>query len=422
MNVVLVGLNHKTAPVEIRERLVFADAHLTDALSSMVDQEGLDEGLIVSTCNRVELLASAPADPDRGIDRLTSFLCDFHKLRADAIDGHLYRHSGPSAIRHIFRVASSLDSMVVGEPQILGQFKDAYQHAIKAGTIGRVLSQLMNRAISVAKRVRNETAVSQNAVTVSSVAVELGLKIFGDLGNKSVLLVGAGEMAELAAGNLIRAGASQLTVTNRTRDRAVAIALEFGGGYVDFDELHSALTNADVVICSTGAPDYILRLDGIARALKARKKGPIVLIDISVPRNIDPAIASLPNCFVFDIDDLQSVVASNLKEREKEATAAELIIDSEVEHFVGHLRSLDIGPSILELKQVLSEIAHAELKRNRKHLGTLSPEQEAAIKDVLIPALINKLSHPMILQMRTATRNGERSHVLEELRKMIRID
>lgn len=422
MNVVLVGLNHKTAPVEIREKIAFADAHLPDALSTMVDHEGLDEGLIVSTCNRVELLASAPSDADRGIDRLTNFLCDFHKLHPAAVDAHLYRHSGPNAIRHIFRVASSLDSMVVGEPQILGQVKDAYQHAIKAGTIGRVLSQLMNRALSVAKRVRNETAVSQSAVTVSSVAVELGLKIFGDLGNKSVMLVGAGEMAELAAGNLIGAGASQLTVANRTRERAEAIASQFGGTHIDFEDLYSALTYADVVICSTGSPDYVLQLDGITRALKARKKGPIVLIDISVPRNIDPAIASLPNCFVFDIDDLQSVVASNLKERQKEAMAAELIIDSEVEHFVGHLRSLDIGPSILELKQLLGEIAQAELKRNRKHLGTLTPEQEAAIKDVLIPALVNKLSHPMIIHMRAATRNGEKSHVLDELRKMIRID
>ena len=422
MNVVLVGLNHKTAPIEIREKLAFGEAHLPDALSSLVDHESLDEGLIVSTCNRVEILASAPSDPDRGIDQLTGFLCDFHKLQVDAIDAHLYRHSGTNAVRHIFRVASSLDSMVVGEPQILGQVKDAYQHAIKAGTIGRVLSQLMNRAITVAKRVRNETAVSHSPVTVSSVAVELGLKIFGDLGSKTVLLVGAGEMAELAAGNLISAGAGQLVVTNRTAERAEAVARHFGGEAVPFDHLYPALTNADVVICSTLAPDYVLRLDEVSRALKSRKKGPIVLIDISVPRNIDPAIASLPNCFVFDIDDLQSVVAANLKERQKEAAAAELIIESEVEHFLGHMRSLDIGPSITELKNVLSEIAYAELKRNRKHLGALTAEQEAAIKDVLVPALVNKLSHPIIVHMRTASRNGERVHVLEELRKMIRID
>jgi glutamyl-tRNA reductase len=422
MNVVLVGLNHKTAPVEVRERLVFGELHLPNALSSLVDHEGLDEGLIVSTCNRVEVLASAPSDAAKGIDQLAAFLCDFHKLPSQAVRDHLYRHSGQDAIRHVFRVASSLDSMVVGEPQILGQFKEAYQHAIKAGTIGRVLSQLMNRAISVAKRVRTETAVSQSGVTVSSVAVELGLKIFGDLGNKSVLLVGAGEMAELAAGNLIRAGASQLVVTNRTMERAESVAQRFHGVAVGFDQMCNALISADVVICSTGAPDYVLKQPEVARALKARKKGPIVLIDISVPRNIDPEIASLPNCFVFDIDDLQSVVTANLKEREKEAAAAEIIVETEVEHFVGHLRSFDIGPSIVELKQVLCDIATAELKRNRKHLGVLSLEQEAAIKDILIPALVNKLSHPIIVHMRTASRNGERSQVLDELRKMIRID
>ncbi|HEY6333676.1 MAG TPA: glutamyl-tRNA reductase [Blastocatellia bacterium] len=422
MNVVLVGLNHKTAPIEVRERIAFGEGHLPDALSSLVDHESLDEALIVSTCNRVELLASAPTDPDRGLHQMTAFLCDFHKLQAAAINEHLYRHSGPNAVRHIFRVASSLDSMVVGEPQILGQVKEAYQHAIKAGTIGRVLSQLMNRTLSVAKRVRNETAVSQSAVTVSSVAVELGLKIFGDLSNKSVLLVGAGEMAELAAASLIGAGASHLTVVNRTVERAEAIAAKFGGESIDFDRLYQGLADADVLICSTLAPDYVLTLDGVTRALKTRKKGPIVLIDISVPRNVDPAIASLPNCFVFDVDDLQSVVSSNLKERQKEAAAAELIIDAEVEHFLGHLRSLDIGPSILELKQVLYDIAHAELKRNRKHLGSLTSEQEAAIKDILLPALVNKLSHPIILHMRTASKNGERSKVLDELRKMIRID
>jgi glutamyl-tRNA reductase len=422
MSIVLVGLNHRTAPVELRERLAFGDSLIPEALATLVDHEAVEEGLIVSTCNRVELLASAPKDAERGIDQLARFLCDYHSLASTDVSNHIYRHAGESAIKHVFRVASSLDSLVVGEPQILGQVKDAYQHAVEAGTIGRVLSQLMDRAISVARRVRNETAIAQNPVSVPSVAVELALKIFGDLSGKTVMLVGAGEMAEIAARNLIAAGASHLVVTNRTADRAEALAREFGAGAVSFEALYDVLPSADVVICSTGAPDYVLRASDTARAMKTRKKGPIVFIDISVPRNVDPALASAQNSFVFDIDDLESVVETNLKERQRHAESAEMIIDAEVKHFMGHLKSLDIGPSIVELKQVLSEMALVELKRNRKRLGTLTQEQEAAIREILIPALVNKLSHPMIVHLRSAARNGDRVQILEELRKMVRVD
>ncbi|HKF56953.1 MAG TPA: glutamyl-tRNA reductase [Blastocatellia bacterium] len=422
MSIVLVGLNHRTAPVELREKLAFGELLIPEALSRLVDHEALEEGLIVSTCNRVELLASAPADPERGIDLLARFLCDYHKLSSADVSNHIYRHAGEPAIKHVFRVASSLDSLVVGEPQILGQVKEAYQHAVNAGTIGRILSQLMDRAINVARRVRNETTIAENPVSVPSVAVELALKIFGELSGKTVMLVGAGEMAEIAARSLVAGGASHLVVTNRTTERAEALAREFGGGAVSFEALYDVLPSADVVICSTGAPDYVLRAPETARAMKTRKKGPIVFIDISVPRNVDPALANAQNTFVFDIDDLQSVVESNLKERQRQAEAAEVIIDTEVKHFIGHLNSLDIGPSIVELKQVLSELAVVELRRNRKRLGTLTPEQEAAIREVLIPALVNKLSHPMIMHMRSAAQNGERAQILEELRKMVRLD
>jgi glutamyl-tRNA reductase len=422
MSIVLVGLNHRTAPVELRERLAFGEALIPEALSTLVDHEAVEEGLIVSTCNRVELLASAPAGPERGIDQLAKFLCDYHSLTSSDLNDHIYRHTGEDAVKHVFRVASSLDSLVVGEPQILGQVRQAYQHAVSAGTIGRVLSQLMDRAINVARRVRTETAISENPVSVPSVAVELALKIFGDLSGKTVVLVGAGEMAELAARSLVDAGASHLVVTNRTAEHAEALAREFGGGAVNFEALYDVLPSADVVICSTGAPDYVLRGPETARAMKTRKKGPIVFIDISVPRNIDPALANVENSFVFDIDDLKSVMESNLKERQRHAEAAEMIIDVEVKHFIGHLKSMDIGPSIVELKQVLSELALVEVKRNRKRLGVLSVEQEAAIRDILIPALVNKLSHPMIVHMRLAARNGERVQILDELRKMVRVE
>jgi glutamyl-tRNA reductase len=422
MNIVLIGLSHKTAPVEVRERLAFAETHLPLALETLVDQHTLDEGLIVSTCNRVELLASAPEGADKGIDRLVSFLCEFHKLPPESLNGHLYRRANGEAIQHIFRVASSLDSMVVGESQILGQFKEAYQHAVTAGTIGRVLSQLVHKTISVAKRIRTETAISERPVSVSSVAVELARKVFGELDDRIVLLVGTGEMGELAAKCLMDAGAGRLLVTNRTAERAETMAAQFGGGAVGFDAIYDVLPSADIVLCSTGAADYVFKPAETRNALKSRRKGPLLLVDISVPRNIDPAISAIDDVFLFDIDDLDAVVKSNLREREIEARAAEAIIDAEVQHFMKTLRAFDIGPAVVEVKELLSEMALNEFKRTRKRIGALSPEQEAAIEAILIPALVNKLSHPVIVHLKTAARDGETSEVLAELKKMLHVE
>lgn len=422
MNIVLVGLSHKTAPLEMRERLAFGEPLISDALARLVDQEILDEGLIVSTCNRVELIASTLSGADRGLDCLADFLSDFHHLPPNTLNGHIYKHADAYAIKHLFRVASSLDSMVVGESQILGQVKEAYQYAVNAGTIGRVLSQLMHRALTVAKRIRTETGVAQNPVSVSSVAVELARKIFEDLSDKTVLLVGAGEMGELAARSLIDAGTSKLIVTNRSADRAEEIAGKYSAGAVNFEAFYDALPSADIVLCSTGAPDYVIRHAETKRALKSRKKGPVLFVDISVPRNIDPGLAGLENVFLFDIDDLDSVVKTNIRERGLEAERAESIIDAEVQHFVQQLRALDIGPAVIEVKELLSQIVISEFKRNRKRLGDLSPEQETAIEDVLIPALVNKLSHPMIVHLRNAASDGKPTQMVEELRKMIRID
>lgn len=421
MNIVLIGLSHKTAPVEVRERLAFSDGRLSAALATLVDQEIIDEGVIVSTCNRVEILASAPAGAQKGITRLTDFLCDFHSLPLNNINGHLYCHADTEAIKHIFRVASSLDSMVVGESQILGQIKEAYQQAVDAGTVGRVLSQLMHRTLSVAKRIRTETAISQKPVSISSVAVELAYRVFGELSDNTVMLVGAGEMGELAARNLAEAGAGNLVVTNRTQEKAEAVARQLGANTISFDSLYDALPATDIVICSTGASDYVIRPAQTRAALKSRRKGPVLFIDISVPRNIDPAVAQVDNTFLFDIDDLEAVVKTNIREREQEARSAETIIEAEVQLFAKHLLSLDIGPSVLEVKKLLSEMAMGEFKRNRKRLG-INPEQEAAIQEVLIPALVNKLSHPVIVHLREAARNGETTQVLDELRKMVRID
>ena len=422
MNIVLVGLSHKTAPLAMRERLAFAEALIPDALNRLVDLQMVDEGLIVSTCNRVELIASTTAGADNAIACLADFLIEFHHLAPDTLNGHLYRHADGAAIKHLFRVASSLDSMVVGESQILGQVKDAYQCAINAGTIGRVLSQVMHRSLSVAKRVRSETGVAQNPVSISSVAVELARKIFEDLTDKTVLLVGAGEMGELAARSLIDAGTGKLIVTNRTAERAEEIARKYSGGAVNFEAFYDVLPSADIVLCSTGAPDYVIHPAETRRALKSRKKGPVLFVDISVPRNIDPKLADVENAFLFDVDDLESIVKANIREREQEAQRAEAIIEAEVQHFIEQLRSLDIGPAVLEVKELLAQIVLSEFKRNRKRLGDLSIEQEAAIEDVLIPALVNKLSHPMIVHIRNAARDGQPTQIMDELRKMIRIE
>jgi glutamyl-tRNA reductase len=254
------------------------------------------------------------------------------------------------------------------------------------------------------------------------VAVELALKTFDSLAEKNILLVGAGEMSELAARNLVEEGASRIIVANRTHERAESVARSFGGSTVSFESFYEVLPAVDIVICSTGAPECVINAAETRRALRSRKKGPVLFIDISVPRNIDPQVAQLENSFLFDIDDLESVVRANMDEREAEARKAEVIIDAEAHHFVKHIRAMDIGPSVVEVKEILAQLALNEFQRNRKRMGDLSQEQETAIRDVLIPSLVNKLSHPIIVHLRTAARNGDSSQVVEELRKMIRIE
>jgi glutamyl-tRNA reductase len=411
MSIVLVGLNHKTAPVEVRERLAFSDEALAEHLRALVDGEVVQEGLIVSTCNRVEILATSSAA--RGADaasRLGNFLSDARAVPVELFSGHLYTHADEAAVRHVFRVASSLDSMVVGEPQVLGQVRRAYSLAVDAGTAGRVLHRLVHHALRVAKRVRTETGIAASAVSISYTAVELGKKIFGSLKGVTVLLVGAGEMAELAAQHLSAAGASRLLVANRTYETAQRLAVQYGGEAVPFDALAEHLREADICICSTGARDFIITPAMASAAQESRRNRPAFFIDISVPRNVDPEVARLPNLFVFDVDDLEAVVASNIREREREAERAELIVESEVMQFQQALRNLDLGPAVGALKERLRQIAREELERQRPRLGDLTPEQERAIEQLLMSA-VNKISHPVIHRMRRSYDTGEDDHV-----------
>jgi glutamyl-tRNA reductase len=406
MSIVLIGLNHKTAPVSVRERLAFTDEACAEGLRSLVDGELVHEGLIVSTCNRVEVLATTNERVGEGRERIADFLSRSRCLPQEDFSSHLYSHKDDAAVRHVFRVASSLDSMVVGEPQVLGQVRHAYSLAVEAGTAGRVLNRLVHQAFHVAKRVRRETGIAASAVSISYTAVELGRKVFGDLKDRTVLIVGAGEMAELSAKHLVNAGVSRVLVTNRTESTARALASQFNGEARDFSHLAMHLAEADIVICSTGAKDYVITPQIAREALERRRNRPAFFIDISVPRNIDPEVGQIPNLFIFDIDDLESVIASNIREREREAERAELIVESEVMQFQQSLRSLDIGPTLGALRGKLQDIARNEMMRQRQRLGTLTPEQERAIESLLM-ATVNKISHPIIYRLKNSHDAGD---------------
>jgi glutamyl-tRNA reductase len=410
MSLLLVGLNHKTAPVALREKLAFNDAASTEGLRSLVDGECVNEGLIVSTCNRVEILASSEKDNFAEAEfHIKRFLSKARNVSLSDFSEHLYTHIDDEAVRHIFRVASSLDSLVVGEAQILGQVRKAYSQAVEAGTAGRVLNRLVHHTFHVAKRVRTETGVAANAVSISYMAVELGRKIFSSLKDKTVMLLGAGEMAELAAKHLVNGGASKVLVVNRTFETAETLAQTFGGEAVSFENLSQHLHRADIVICSTGAPDFVITQEMARHALQARRNRPAFFIDISVPRNVDPKIGDINNLFVFDVDDLESVVASNIREREREATRAELLVESEVMQFQQSLRAMDIGPSIGAIRQQMQEIARAEFARHRAKLN-LTSEQEEAVEKLLI-STANKISHPVMQSIRDAYDLGDEASV-----------
>lgn len=400
MSIVLVGLNHKTAPVELRELLAFSEEACTEGLRQLVDGELVREGLIVSTCNRVEVVAATAADRgEEGTERITQFLSQSRSLPNAFFENHVYNRNDDEAVRHIFRVASSLDSMVVGEPQVLGQVRRAYSLALEAGTAGRVLNRLIHHAFHVAKRVRTETGIASNAVSISYMAVELGKKIFNSLEGHTVLLVGAGEMAELSACHLVNAGVKRVLIANRSEQAAAQLADKLAGQPVTLEALTDHLAEADIVIASTGASDYVITKSMVRAALERRRNRPVFFIDISVPRNIEPAIGELPNMFVFDIDDLESVISSNIREREREAERAELIVESEIMQFQQALRALDYGPTIGALRQKLQDMARLELARQRNRLGSLTPEQERAIEALLL-STVNKISHPVLSQMR----------------------
>ena len=416
MKLQLIGVNHKTAPVEVRERLAIPDSRLPEACRRLAEHPGIDEGMILSTCNRVEVLAHMK----NGAGDLRSFLRDYFRVDPAEFEPHLYEYQEQEAVRHVFRVAASLDSMVVGEPQILGQVKEAYAMARAVGAVRSQLDQLLTRAFSVAKRVRNETAVGSSAVSVASVAVELAKKIFGNLTGKHVYLVGAGKMSELAARHLLAQGCTSIFVSNRSYDRAVLFAEKFNGQAIHFDELYETCDSADIVITSTGSPRAIFRREHGEMFLSRRKNRPMFFIDIAVPRDVDPEMNKLDGIFVYDIDDLQQAVASHVAGRRKEAELAEGIINSEVERFHARVQTRDVVPTIVSLQDHLETIRQAEIDRARGRLGPLTPDQELAI-EALTRGIVKKIMHTPISTLKTAARDREAITVIDLVRRLFNL-
>jgi glutamyl-tRNA reductase len=415
MQLALVGLSHKTAPVEVRERLAFDNDALRLALKSLVGRRDVSEAMILSTCNRVEVVAESPDDR-----LIREFLCEFHQISPDDLSKHLYSLRNADAIRHVFRVAASLDSMMVGEPQILGQVKEAFRIAADTGTVGMHLSALMNRAFAVAKRVRSETGISQSAVSISYAAVELARKIFGDLSGKTVMIIGASKMGELTAKHLKRNGVSSVLVTNRTFEHAVELAQVFEGAAVSFEHFTDHMDRADIVISSTGAPHFIISRSVAEQIIHRRKNRPMFFIDIAVPRDIDPTVNEIDNAFLYDIDDLQQVIDENLKERMKEASKAEEIIDSEVQAFCLKMQSREVVPTIVQLRDNVEKIRRDEVERNRRYLKDLSPEQQAAV-DHITKSFANKILHTPIEELKRMAHDPDGPHYVDILRRIFNI-
>ncbi|WP_031495863.1 glutamyl-tRNA reductase [Bryobacter aggregatus] len=416
----ICGLSHRTAPVEVREKFALSAPALPAALTDLNHQQGVQESLILSTCNRVELALSLDESADLN-GALHHFLEKQSSMSLETVDPYLYKLEGRDAVRHLFRVAASLDSMVVGEPQILGQLKDAYSLAKELGTVNSNLEQVVTRAFHVAKRVRSETEIGESAVSVSYAAVELAREIFGNLAGSKVMLIGAGKMSELAARHLRNTGAKQIYVTNRTYDRAVELARLFDGWIIDFAAFKQTLPTVDIVITSTGSRDAILTHEDMQIVMKARRNKPMFIVDIAVPRNVEPNVNEIDNVFLYDIDDLQKVVDRNVKGREVAAEHAARIIEEEISWLESRMREREVSPAIVALQGRLEEVRAAEFERYRSKLGPMSGAQEEAI-EAITRGIINKVAHGAITELRRQGAQGDPTALIETLRRVFRLE
>jgi glutamyl-tRNA reductase len=419
-DIVVLGLNHKTADIALRECLAFSPVQTEDALDQFRTLDAIDELILISTCNRVELVFTTQSS-GTAIHAAKERLAILKNIPVTDFDSSLYQHVGDDAVRHMFRVAASLDSMVVGEPQILGQIKDAYLKATQKKTSGVILNRLMHKTFSIAKRVRTETGIGDHAVSIAYAAIELAKKIFGSLEGKPVLLIGAGEMAELAVDHLIRNRCGEIRVANRTLKRGIELAERFNGKALTLAEIPDHLIHTDIVISSTGAPELVINRNQVKSVMKPRRNRPIFFIDIAVPRDIDPEINRLSNAYVYDIDDLKGVVDDNIQDRQKEAVKADRIIDEAVIQFRYWMESLDVVPTIVALHQRLENIAEMEMKKTLPCLQNLTADDASALQR-MIQAMINKILHDPTTYLKRNGCMGNRSLHLDVTRKLFNLD
>ena len=419
-DIVLIGLNHTTAPVELRECIAFTPEDTLVALDRLKQEASIDEVLVYSTCNRVEILLVTD-NSSVAVEVTKKFIASIHQIPLEQFENFLYQRDNDEAVRHVFRVASSLDSMIVGEPQILGQIKLAYQTATEQKASGLILNRLLHRAFFVAKKVRTETGIGDRAVSISYAAIELSKKIFDSLEKKKVLMIGAGEMAELAVEHLIRHKVGDLHVANRTFERGVSLAEKFNGQAVRFEEIPQWLEQVDIIISSTGSPELVIHRDQVKTAMRARRNRPLFLIDIAVPRDIDPEINRLDNAYVYDVDDLQNTIQENLEDRKKEALKGERIVDEAVIRFRDWYDNLNIVPTIVDLRNKLRRIIENEVDRTLPGLRqTSSTDQEALQK--MIETMVNKIMHDPTRLLKMEGHHINKPVYLDLMRRLFNLD
>lgn len=420
VNLILVGVNHKTTPVEIREKLAFTKGKIEESVDRLFNFPDIIEHTILSTCNRVEIYARANCQ-DSAIKAIKQFICDFHEVSPVELEDHFYSYRNEEAVEHLFRVSSSLDSMILGEAQILGQVKDAYSLAKDLRSTGLVLNQLFEKAFSIAKKVREETGIAERSVSISSAAVELAQKIFDDLENRTVMLVGTGEMAELAAKHLISYGVKTVYVTSRTYDRAANLARTLNGSALDFEAFKSELHRADIVITSTSAPNFIIKKEMVEKAIHERKNKPIFFIDIAVPRDIEPDVNDLENVYLYDIDDLHVVVSANMKEREKEADNAMNFISQEVTKFNNWVGTLDAVPTIVEIRKKAENIRMQEIEKTLKKISHLSEDDKKLLRQ-MSSSIVSKILHKPTIKLKQKTQSEDGHVYLKAIRHLFHLD
>jgi len=420
LKIILIGVNHRTAPVELREKLGFSAEETESALTTLRKLPFVREALLISTCNRVEVLVTTD-QPETAREMIPAHIAEWKSMPLARFMPAVYVYAGDQAVRHLFRVSASLDSMMLGEPQILGQAKAAYKHAVDTKTTGVILNRLMHKAFSIAKRVRSETGIGGHAVSISYAAIELAKKIFDSLADKSILMVGAGEMAELAVAHLLRSRHSgRIFVANRTFSVGVELAGRFNGTPIRIEEIPETLKSVDIIVSSTGSPDFVISRDHVKPIMRRRKNRPLFFIDIAVPRDIDPAINRIPNAYVYDIDDLQGVINENIQIRHQESMMAERIVDEGVVRFRQWYDSLDVVPTIVALRDKLQQIATAELNKTL-HTLDVSPETSDALKK-MTDAMVKKMLHDPTLFLKNPGTHRNKSIYIDMTRKLFNLD